>query len=85
VSVARRLDRRPSFEFGMSSKYPFSLRTSYWNRSKVPMIPFPRGSIAMMCSRLVSTTRPMATSFISSITWRMMTKASWPTLPSGAM
>ena len=36
-----------------------------------------------MCSRLVSTTRPMATLFISRMVSRMTAKASWPTLPSG--
>ena len=49
----------------------------------MPIKPLSIGSSAMMCSRLVSTTRPIATLFISRMVSRMTAKASWPTLPSG--
>ena len=40
------------------------------------------GSNPMMCSRLVSTSRPIATMSILRMVSRMTAKASWPTLPS---
>src|SRR5256885_15097904 len=46
------------FSSGISSKYSFSLRTSYGYRSVIPRSPLPRGSSAMTCSRDVKTTRP---------------------------
>src|ERR1700692_2652391 len=49
----------------ISSKYSSSDRTSYGYRSSVPIRPLSSGSSAMMCSRLVSTTRPIATLFIA--------------------
>ncbi len=36
-----------------------------------------------MCSRFVSTTRPIATLSISRMVSRITAKASWPILPSG--
>jgi hypothetical protein len=48
-----------------------------------PIRPLSSGSSAMMCSRFVSTTRPIATFFISRMVSRITAKASWPTLPSG--
>jgi len=37
----------------------------------------------MMCSRLVSTSRPIATKSMLRIVSRITANASWPTLPSG--
>src|SRR6266487_4368361 len=69
----------------LSSKYSDLSRTSYGYLNRVPIKPLPRGSRAITCSLLVSTTRPRATRSIASITSRITAKASTPTFPSGAM
>ena len=51
--------------------------------NNVPINPLSNGSSAMMCSRLVNTTRPIAILFIRGSSARITAKASWPTLPSG--
>src|SRR5712675_364809 len=50
-----------TFTSWISSKYSFSSRTSYGYRRSVPIKPLSKGSSAMMCSRFVRTTRPIAT------------------------
>src|SRR5918994_1811963 len=47
------------------------------------MSPLPRGSSAIMCSRVVSTRRPSATLPVAAIASRIVTNASAPTFPSG--
>jgi hypothetical protein len=53
--------------------------------SVMPIMPLSRASRAMMCSRDVNTTLPIATIPSLRIASRMTAKACWPTSPSGAM
>ena len=49
----------------------------------MPIMPLPRASSAMMCSRDVNTTLPIATMPSLLIASRMTANACWPTSPSG--
>ena len=50
-----------------------------WYRRSVPIKPWSKGSSAMMCSRFVRTTRPIATMSMLRMVSRMTANASCPT------